>query len=452
MNYQEAWTFLDNLQFFKIKLGLDSMAMFLKELDSPEQDLKFVHIAGTNGKGSGAVTLLTLLAKAGYKVGLYTSPHLSSVRERFRINNEFISEEEFAEEATRIHDILDDRQIMYFEFTTALAMLWFARRKVDLAILEVGLGGRLDATNVITPLVSIITNVSMDHEAYLGNTLAEIANEKAGIIKQGIPLVSGVGIGETDDERSVLGMIEDKCREKHAPLYLYGRDFYVEQVNNGTWDYWAMKRKDGCCKLREKINGLSFSLKGNYQMVNTGVALATLEMLGQHGFSVDDAVIRKGMQEVAWPGRLEHFCLNRQNKEQVECGSNGSVSYLLDGAHNPAGVESLREALGNDFDYDRLILLWAAMEDKDLSKTLPVIAPQADILILTMVEYERSAEPGQLMDILPSDVQDKTICERSLGAALDKAAEMGGENDLICIAGSLYMIGEARKLLLGEIV
>ncbi len=451
MNYQDSWTFLDNLQFFKIKLGLDTMSMFLKELGSPEKDLKFVHIAGTNGKGSVAVTLLTLLAKAGYKVGLYTSPHLSSVRERFRINSDFISENEFAEAATRIHDILDGRQITYFEFTTALAMLWFTRQDVDLAILEVGLGGRLDATNVVTPLVSVITNVSMDHEAYLGDTLAEVASEKAGIIKQGIPVISGVGFGENTDEQVVLGVVEDKCREKHAPLNLHMRDFFVEQADGDTWDYWAMKRK-GCCQLREKIVGLSSNLRGRYQMVNTGVALATLELLDQHGFTVDDTAIREGLKEVAWPGRLEHFCLSREDEVRVKNGTQNSICYLLDGAHNPAGVESLREALENDFDYDRLILVWGAMEDKDLSKTLPVIGPQADILILTMVESERSAEPDQLLALLPSDIQDQTICESSLTAALAKAAELAGDNDLICIAGSLYLIGEARKQLLGEII
>src|SRR5210317_1745678 len=261
------------------------MRMFLEELDSPEEGLKFVHVAGTNGKGSVAVTLLTLLAKAGYSVGLYTSPHLSSVRERFRINDEYISEQEFAEEGSRIHDILAGRQITYFEFTTALALLWFARREVDLAILEVGLGGRLDATNVIRPMVSVITNVSMDHEIYLGDTLTEIAGEKAGIIKIGIPVVAGVGTGQTEDERTVLSVVEQTCSERKAPLYLYGRDFYVEQASD-KWDYWAMRRKDGCCKLREKISGLSFNLKGNYQMVNTGVALAALEMLDQYGFRV----------------------------------------------------------------------------------------------------------------------------------------------------------------------
>src|SRR5210317_481296 len=326
MNYKETWTFLDNLQFFKIKLGLESMRMFLEELDSPEEDLKFVHVAGTNGKGSVAVTLLTLLSKAGYKVGLYTSPHLSSVRERFRINDEFISEQEFAEEGSRIHDILAGRQIMYFEFTTALAMLWFAKRKVDLAILEVGLGGRLDATNVITPLVSIITNVSMDHEMYLGNTLAEIAGEKAGIIKEGVPLVSGVGIGETEDERIVLSVVERFCQERGAPLFLHGRDFFMEPSDPAGWNYWAMKRK-GCCQLREKIKGLSSGLIGKYQMVNTGVALATLEFLNQFGFSVDESQIRSGLLEVSWPGRLESFCLSKVDGSLVHCGVEDSQHY-----------------------------------------------------------------------------------------------------------------------------
>ncbi|MCK5232610.1 MAG: bifunctional folylpolyglutamate synthase/dihydrofolate synthase, partial [Desulfobulbaceae bacterium] len=163
MNYPEAWSFLDNLQFFKIKLGLESMTRFLYGLDRPQENLRFVHVAGTNGKGSVCITLLTMLVAAGYNVALYTSPHLNSVRERFRINNSYISKKEFARIAGKIINILQGRQITYFEFTTAIAMVWFAEMKVDLAILEVGMGGRLDATNVICPLISIITNVSMDH-------------------------------------------------------------------------------------------------------------------------------------------------------------------------------------------------------------------------------------------------------------------------------------------------
>jgi len=451
MNYQEIWEFLDNLQFFKIKLGLDSMNMFLEELGSPEKDLKYVHIAGTNGKGSVGATLLTLLSKAGYSVGLYTSPHLSSVRERFRINNEYISEKEFAEEGSRIHDILAGRQIMYFEFTTALALLWFARRKVDLAILEVGLGGRLDATNVITPLVSVITNVSMDHEMYLGNTLAEIASEKAGIIKEGVPVVAGVGTGETDDERVVLSVVERFCREKKAPLILHGRDFLVEPTGDGRWDYWAMKRK-GCCQLREKIQDLSTALKGKYQMLNTGLALATLEVLDKFGFTVGDPVIRSGLKEVAWPGRLESFCLSRADGRRVDCGAENTKRYLLDGAHNPAGIESLCEALENDFEYERLILVWAAMSDKEFRKVLPKVAGLAETIIFTRVEYERSARPEQMKETLPNDLQKRSICEDSLDKALARAADLAGSNDLVCIGGSLYLVGEARAKLLGELV
>ena len=451
MNYKETWTFLDNLQFFKIKLGLESMRMFLEELGSPEEDLKFVHVAGTNGKGSVAVNLLTLLSEAGYKVGLYTSPHLSSVRERFRINDEYISEQEFAEEGSRIHNILAGRQITYFEFTTALALLWFARRKVDLAILEVGLGGRLDATNVITPLVSVITNVSMDHEMYLGSTLAEIAGEKAGIIKENVPVISGVGTGETEDERIALSVVERFCKELRAPLFLHGRDFFVEPTEDGRWDYWAMKRK-GCCQLREKIKGLSSNLKGKYQVLNSGLALATLEILKQFGFSVEEETIRSGLLEVSWPGRLESFCLSRNDGTLVDCTSEDCLHYLLDGAHNPAGVASLCEALENDYEYDRLILVWAAMSDKDFHASLPQLGRLAGVIIFTRLEYERSARPEQMLQILPAEVQERVLCENSFKVALAKAAELAGKNDLICIAGSLYLIGEARKVLRGEII
>jgi dihydrofolate synthase/folylpolyglutamate synthase len=451
MNYQETWTFLDNLQFFKIKLGLESMRMFLNELDSPEQNLQFIHVAGTNGKGSVAATLLALLAEAGYNVGLYTSPHLSSVRERFRINGEYITEEEFAEAGTRIFNILSGRQITYFEFATALALLWFAKRKVDLVIFEVGLGGRLDATNVVTPLVGVITNVSMDHEMYLGNTLAEIAGEKAGIIKQGVPVVSAVGTGETEDERVVLAVVERFCKEKSAPLFLHGRDFFMEQAEDGSWDYWAMKRK-GCCRLREKITGLSSSLKGKYQMINTGLALATLEVLDQFGFPVNESQIRSGLKNVFWPGRLESFCLSRDDGTLVECSSADTLHYLLDGAHNPAGIATLAEALKNDYEYDRLILVWAAMSDKDFRTPLPQICSLAQVIIFTRLEYERSAQPQQLRNALPVEMQDRVLCENSMKTALAKAAELAGKNDLICIAGSLYLIGEARKFLRGEII
>jgi dihydrofolate synthase/folylpolyglutamate synthase len=451
MNYDEAWAFLDNLQFFKIKLGLDSMSMFLDELGRPHDRLRCIHIGGTNGKGSVAVTLLALLAKAGYKVGLYTSPHLNSVRERFRINSDFISRPEFAEEASRIRDILNGRQITYFEFTTALAMLWFERRQVDVALMEVGLGGRLDATNVIRPLVTIITNVSMDHEAYLGNTIDEIAYEKAGIIKKGVPVVCGVEKNIFDEQGRALQVIEDTCRSRSAPLYLHGRDFLAEPQENGSWNYWAMKRR-GCCRVRETVRDLYCGLQGAYQISNAALALAVLELLETHGFSVDESTLRQGLTEVRWPGRLEHFCLSRADGQVVECGVSGARQYLLDGAHNPAGVQSLIAALKEKFIHDRLVLIWGAMADKDLAATLPLIIPLAYRVILTKQNSERSASTEVLKNIVPARYQERILCAPAITKALALAADMATEQDLICVSGSLYLIGEARGILLGEIL
>ncbi|MEA3548742.1 MAG: folylpolyglutamate synthase/dihydrofolate synthase family protein [Thermodesulfobacteriota bacterium] len=440
MNFEQAWSFLDELQFFKIKLGLDSMGRFLDLLDQPQLRTPYIHVAGTNGKGSVSVILLTLLANAGYKVGLYTSPHLSSVRERFRINNNYISEEDFAESATEIKNILDGRQITYFEFTTALAMLWFANEEVDLAILETGLGGRLDATNVITPLVSVITNVSMDHEAYLGNTLVEVAGEKAGIIKEGIPLISGVGPDESRD------VIVETCRQRQAPLFLLGRDFEIEKRGGNFFDYAGIKKR---------ITRLSTTLRGEHQLDNTALCLATLEILSDKGFEVSDEVIYQGLPEVFWPGRLEYFSLADDGVQVEDSADHSDAStrrYLLDGAHNPAGVSCLKKSLEDDFSYSRLIMVWAGMADKDLAKTLAIIAPLCDILIFCRPEAERSATPEQLRKLLPAGNRAEIMSDDSVSAALEKAREQAEPADLICVAGSLYLIGAARAQLLGELV
>ena len=440
MNYKQAWSFLDELQFFKIKLGLDSMGRFLDLLDQPQLQTPYVHVAGTNGKGSVSVILQTLLANAGYKVGLYTSPHLSSVRERFRINNNYISEDDFAESATDIKNILDGRQITYFEFTTALAMLWFAKEEVDLAILETGLGGRLDATNVIIPLVSVITNVSMDHEAYLGHTLTEVAGEKAGIIKEGVPLVSGVGPDESRD------VIVETCGKRGARLSLLGRDFKIEKKPGNVFDYIGMTKS---------ITDLSSTMRGEHQLDNIGLSLATLETLSGKGFKVSDQVIRDGLPEVFWPGRLEYFSLaddGVRGEYSADHPDDSVRRYLLDGAHNPAGVSCLKKSLEDDFTYNRLIMVWAGMADKDLAKTLAIIAPLCAILIFCRPEAERSATPEQLKKLLPQENRAEIVPADSVSAALEKARQEAEPADLICVAGSLYLIGAARAQLLGELV
>jgi dihydrofolate synthase / folylpolyglutamate synthase len=442
MNYQQAWAFLDNLQFFKIKLGLESMNQFLEAVGNPHRALRFIHVAGTNGKGSVSTTLRTILTGAGYKVGLYTSPHLSCVRERFRIDGRFISEEAFARQASAIREALGERQITYFEFATALALLWFAEERVDVAILEVGMGGRLDATNVVTPLVSVITNVSMDHEQYLGNTLAAVAFEKAGVVKLGVPVIAGLAQDES------LTVVEQVCRERQAPLFLLGWEFAAVPGTEGSWEYRGIDES-------HSLAGLHCRLKGGYQIGNAALALAALETISGI-LPVSGEAIRQGLLSVAWPGRLEFFCL--ADGKPAECPADGSMEhpasfrrYLLDGAHNPAGVESLRDALISEFRYARLILVWACMGDKDVAATLTVIAPLADRIIFTRPESERSATPEQLTAILAEEERGKAQPAATVGEALALAAGMARSGDLICVAGSLYLVGSARRILLGEV-
>ena len=444
MDFREAWSYLDDLQFFKIKLGLDSMTAFLASVGQPQESLKFIHVAGTNGKGSVSANLLTILAKGGYQVGLYSSPHLSSVRERFRINNSYISEEEFAVHATSIRDSLAGRHITYFEFTTALAMLWFAEQQVDLVILEVGLGGRLDATNVITPLVSIITNVSMDHEAHLGNTLTEVAFEKAGVIKPGVPVVSGVAADES------LAVVEQTCLERGAPLYLLGRDFQQESTPDSDWSF----RMTSGARM---LDGLYSGLTGGYQIDNSAIAIAALVIMEEKGFPVTDETIKASLLEVRWPGRLENFCLSEPELIEIDCPENDSLErdyrrYLLDGAHNPAGVESLLEYLASLDGINNLVMVWASMGDKDYATSLATVAPLCNKMIFTRPEEERSAHPDLLLAVLPPEYRERGVSIDGVENALALARQTTSSNDLICVAGSLYLIGAARTILLGEII
>ncbi len=445
MNFQEAQKYLDDLQFHKIKLGLDSMRSFLARVGHPEQSLRYVHVAGTNGKGSVSVTLLTLLAGAGYRVGLYTSPHLSSVRERFRVNDTFISPDKFAELSTRIRDVLGAEKITYFEFTTALALLWFAESDLDLVILETGMGGRLDATNVVVPLVSVITNVTMDHEAYLGTTVAAVAAEKAGIIKDSVPVVSAVAADEG------LTVVVGTCEQRRAPLFLYGRDFLAQ---TGVDRLWAWQPVNPGLS-GEVLDSLRCLMRGSYQIVNASVALAVLALLRTHGFSLSSAAIRHGLASVRWPGRLEHICLERSGRAvAASAGATDAnhVCYLLDGAHNPAGVESLVLTLRQEYEYRRLIVVWGAMLDKDLDHTLPPIAELAAVLLLTRPQGERAATPEQLRAHLDAGLHQRCECIADVEQALRRAEALAADGDLVVVAGSLYLIGAARRFLVGEVV
>jgi dihydrofolate synthase/folylpolyglutamate synthase len=444
LSYHEAWSFLDRLQFFKIKLGLDSMNMFLDSLGHPQNEFPCIHIGGTNGKGSVGATILAVLRESARRVGFYTSPHLSSVRERFRINDRYISEREFTAQAEKIIRILDGRQITYFEFTTALALLWFAEMRVDLAILEVGLGGRLDATNVVTPLVSVITNVSMDHEQYLGSTITEVAREKAGIIKPGIPLVTG------EREAEPLAVLTAAAREKQCPAYLLGRDF-TGRRDPGSRDKWTYTGIGS--DFAGHLAGLPLAMKGSYQVDNASVALAALEVMAPR-FPLREAHIRRGLRKVVWPGRLEEFGIDSEGRVIRDAAESNMhcPRFLLDGAHNPGGAHALRQSLENDFTFTGLILIWSSMADKDMSRTLLAVAPLADRIIFTRPESERSAQPGSLLQLLPENLRDRACCAPNVKEAIRQAFNSFRPGNLICVAGSLYLVGAARRILCGELV
>jgi dihydrofolate synthase/folylpolyglutamate synthase len=423
MNYEQAWQYLDQLQIFNIELGLDSMNRFLERLGNPQQSLQCVHIAGTNGKGSVGAALHSILSAAGYRTAFYTSPHLSSVRERFKIGSAYISKEDFARLLNTIKAELNGNPLTYFECTTALALLWFAEQQPDCAILEVGMGGRLDATNVMRPLLSIITNVSMDHEKQLGSTLAAIAAEKAGIIKTGVPVLSGTA---ADDSGRV---IQQTCAEKQAPLFLLDHDF-TGSGKGKKWQYRGMKGM--------LLHDLPMPLHGRHQISNCSLALAAVQLLQNQGWSISEEHIRTGLAQTRWPGRMEYF-RDSQGRQ-----------FLLDGAHNPAGAAALRLALENDFSCNRLIVIWAGMADKDIKTALCKIAPLADVIIFTKaMNSERAASPELLEAALPKELRTRAVHAAAPAEAIALAGSLAGKDDLICISGSLYLIGAARSLLLG---
>ncbi len=422
--YVGACRYLDDLQMHKIKLGLEAIRSTLAVLGSPEEKCPAVHVAGTNGKGSVCSMLRSIMSGAGYKTGLYTSPHLSSVRERFRIDDKFISEADFTRLMETIRQSLGGRSITYFECTTVLAFLWFAENGCDLVILETGLGGRLDATNVIRPLLSIITTISLDHEQFLGTSVEEVAFEKAGIVKPHIPVISGV---EDPQARQVISRT---CSERQAELSQKDKDFLLDREPDGPW---VWKSTDA----EVRLNLMDVDQPNHWQVDNICCAVAAAVQLRSSGFTVGTATIDSGLARSAWPGRMELL--------------GTPLRFLLDGAHNQAGVDCLLTSLQH-YRYDRLFVVWASMADKSYEAMLNDVARVADVLLLTRPETERAAHPQDLYDQL-QDVEGKEvrICV-TVDEALMLVQEQASVDDLVVVAGSLYLIGEFRKLLVGEVV
>jgi dihydrofolate synthase/folylpolyglutamate synthase len=416
MTYPDALSYLGQTRRFGMKLGLDSMRELARALDNPQDKLRFIHIAGTNGKGSTAAFCESCLRTAGFRVGLYTSPHLVSVRERIQIDRVPISEAEFAQGMTLVRETLEGREdhdTTFFELMTALALWYFAREKVDWVVWETGLGGRLDATNIVTPEVCIITNIGLDHQQYLGDTLAEIAREKAGIIKPGVPVVSAVESGEA------LEILESRTKEVGTTMMLVPRDMKVE--------VFGMR---GAQQL-VRIDGIEHALRliGPHQATNAACAIAAMNQLHYR----NEAVITHGLESASWPGRFEILSEN--------------PLIVLDGAHNPAGmkmlVETWRAFLASRLGWaaDKIDasthLVFAAVADKDISEMAQLLRPLAREVLLVRLANERSADPAQLA---PSFAGLPCTCYDSVSDVWPKLVSR--PESIFLITGSLFLVGE----------
>jgi dihydrofolate synthase/folylpolyglutamate synthase len=431
MTYAEAVQFLYGLRLFGAKFGLENTFKLAALAGNPQGKLRFIHVAGTNGKGSTCAMLESIYRAAGLRIGLFTSPHLVSFRERIQTNRRLISENEVVRLVAELQPLFKqfsaDHHPTFFEVVTVMALKFFAEQKCDLVIWETGLGGRLDATNIVTPLASVITNIAFDHEQWLGDTLGKIAAEKAGIIKPGVPAVTAA------DEPEALAVIERTAREKKAPLTTVAAD------GNPPLNKFAALFRDAA----------TLPLPGEHQKINAALALATVEIL-QSKISVNQEAIRAGLETVNWPGRLQ---LIRRPKGQ---------KILLDGAHNVAGAKVLREALrsgapGPDSACLKdepsraeavlgvsITLILGILQDKDWQHICGTLAPLAARIFTVPVASERTANADDLAKAChASNPSAEILACANLAGALNKSAN----EDFVIITGSLYLVGEALELL-----
>ena len=420
-SYQVVLEYLYGLNRHGIKLGLDPTVALLKGLGNPQHRYVSLHIGGTNGKGSTAIMAATILQTAGYRVGLYTSPHLVDFRERIRVDGAMIPEERVIDLTHRIQDIAEQTgPVTFFEFTTAMAFAFFAEEQVDVAVIEVGMGGRFDATNVLDPLAVLVTNIACDHEQYLGNTLSAIAYEKAGIIKKGGSVVVGP---MAEAPRKV---IESFAVEQRAVSYGWNTDFQITQETDQGFNYhgshWV-------------YSGLRCPLLGDHQQCNAATALALLEIGALKGLKVSESAVRLGLSRVRWEGRLETVAQ--------------SPWTVLDGAHNAAAAQVLVSFFSRVLISDpsrKLVLVVGMMRDKNHPAFFEVLNSIAHDLILTQASISRAATVQELSNALPN----KPGSVRAIAnprEAMAMAKRLARPTDLICVTGSLILVGELRDCL-----
>lgn len=406
MNYNEAIAYIHAIPKFVRPLGNTKLGRLLEAVGNPQEKLKFVHVAGTNGKGSVCAMTAEILKCAGYKTGLFTSPFIEVFNERIQINNELIPDEELAAYATELSELMKktDAQVSEFAFITAVAMKYFADRECDIVVLETGMGGRLDATNIIANTeVAALTEIGMDHMQFLGETIEEIAAEKCGIIKPGCELISA------PNER-VCGIIKAAAESADVPLTVCDKAVYrASGFEYKTWSY-------------------HLALRGKYQAENASVVLETIFALRRRGWKIPWKAVDEGFRNVRWMARYEFVADN----------------IVIDGGHNIDGVTSLKETLNED--NRKKVLVLAMMKDKAYEECIKVITGAAAYIVATSINMPRALEAGELKDAVAANCAE-CCAEPDIAKAIDIALDIAGKNGLVCICGSLYLAGAAKRIL-----
>ncbi len=414
--YEKCLTAMYGLRRFGIKLGLDTIRTLLGGMGNPHRQLNTIHIAGTNGKGSVASMLSTILHTAGYRMGKYTSPHLERFNERICIDNCPIDDDAVVsayKKACAVEGL--DREPTFFEFTTAMALYEFNRQNVDWAIIETGMGGRLDATNVVDSALTIITNISLEHRQYLGNTIAAIAGEKAGIIKSEITVVTGI------TQKSARTAINHIAAEKKAPVYLKGRDFRSRRNSHDHFSYYGMQ---------STWRRLEMGLSGTHQIDNAALVLAACETLcNTQRLNISSGSVRNGLKNTRWPGRLEVIST--------------SPRIVLDGAHNLMAARTLTRYLKTQYQDHAITLVVGVLDDKPFDAILKDLVGASQRVVVTQPEIDRAIPAGTLAETAGKYCARVDIVPK-VGQAVAHALETSSPRDVICVAGSLYVVGEAK--------
>jgi dihydrofolate synthase/folylpolyglutamate synthase len=417
--YEQCLSNLFALHRFGIKLGLDTIEKILSDIGRPQQDFKCIHIAGTNGKGSVAALLSTILEAAGYCVGRYTSPHLERFNERICINSKPIDDQAVIAAHDRVRCVQNlKRQPTFFEYTTAMAFYEFSRCKVDWGIVETGMGGRLDATNVVSPALCIITNISLEHRLYLGDTIAAICSEKAGIIKSGIPVITGV------TQKAAREVIHKVAQHQNAPVYLKGRDFRCRRSAEPAFNYYG---------VNNTWPDLELGLSGAHQVDNAALALAACEILTEtHLADLPLQAVRQGIKRASWPGRLEIAC--------------DRPHLILDGAHNLMAARVLARHLRRHYQNRNICLVVGVLNDKPCESILKDLSASCGRAVITQPAIDRAIPADRLAAVAKNYFSQIKVIP-NVAQAVEFAIQSSKAEDVICVAGSLYVVGEAKAAL-----